>query len=76
MISEKARSAVIIDVEHLLAMGVVVRVGSADAWAATRRLLGVGVRIGTEQQLVRRPVCQSTHSMCPLHQSNGREDTA
>ncbi|HTJ72712.1 MAG TPA: hypothetical protein VL551_34555 [Actinospica sp.] len=43
-----------IDVDHLLAAGVVVRVGGADVWAATRRLLGAGVRIGTEQQLARR----------------------
>lgn len=43
-----------IDVDHLLAVGVVVRVGSADLWAATRRLLSAGVRIGTEEQLARR----------------------
>jgi hypothetical protein len=62
---------VTIDVDHFLAMGVVVRVGGADAWAATRRLLGVGVRIGTEQQLARRqahrgadPECDQCHGCC------------
>ena len=42
-----------VDADHLLALGVVVRVGSADLWAVTRRLLSAGVRIGTEEQLAR-----------------------
>lgn len=51
-----------IDVDHLLAVGVVVRVGSADLWAATRRLLSAGVRIGTEEQLARRKAVGSIQS--------------
>ena len=43
-----------IDVEHLLAAVVVVRVGSADLWTLVRRLLSAGVRIGTQEQLARR----------------------
>lgn len=48
-----------IDVDHLLAVGVVVRVGSADLWAVTRRLLSAGVRIGTEEQLARHGTTRS-----------------
>ena len=44
-----------IDVDPLLHSGVVVRVGSADLWTATRRPLSAGMRIGTEQ-----PVCRKT----------------
>ena len=51
-----------IDVDHLVAMGVVVRVGSADAWTAVRRLLGAGVRIGTEEQFARRPAAAATRT--------------
>jgi len=43
-----------IDIEHILAGMVVVRIGSADLWAITRRLLSAGVRIGTEEQLAHR----------------------
>lgn len=53
-----------VDVDHLLAMGVVVRVGSADAWTATRRLLGAGVRIGTQEQSARRPTCACAVVAC------------
>jgi hypothetical protein len=55
------------DVDHLLALGVVVRVGCADLWAATRRLLGAGVRIGTEEQLSRR---KASSDVRPSHGEN------
>lgn len=52
-----------INLDQLLAAGAVVRVGGADVWNATRRLLGVGVRIGIAQQ--------STNSLpCPCHALN------
>lgn len=44
-----------IDIEHILAAMVVVRVGSADLRTIVRRLLSAGVRIGTEEQLAHRP---------------------
>jgi hypothetical protein len=51
-----------IDMDHLVAMGVVVRVGGADALTFTRRLLGAGVRIGTEEQLARRMAAESART--------------
>ncbi|MEY9930788.1 hypothetical protein ABH926_005435 [Catenulispora sp. GP43] len=45
-----------IDIEHLLAAMVVVRIGSADLWTIVRRLLSAGVRIGAEEQLAHRGV--------------------
>lgn len=49
-----------IDMEHLLAVVVVVRVGSADLWTVIRRLLSAGVRIGTEEQLARQTLARRT----------------
>jgi hypothetical protein len=53
-----------IDVDHLVAIGVVMRVGSADAWAVTRRLLAAGVRIGTEERLARRVAAKIARTAC------------
>lgn len=50
-----------INIDHLLAAGIVVRVGGADAWSAIRRLLGAGVRIGTEQQSAKSGGCRCEH---------------
>jgi len=53
-----------IDVDHLVAIGVVIRVGSADAWTVTRRLLEAGVRIGTEEHLARRMAAKIARTAC------------
>jgi hypothetical protein len=57
---------------HLVAIGIVIRVGSADAHAVTRRLLGVGVRIGTEEHLARRTAAKSASITCGGHPSHRR----
>jgi hypothetical protein len=46
--------------QNVLAVVVVVRVGSADLWALIRRLLSAGVRIGTEEQLAHRAATVGT----------------
>ncbi len=53
-----------IDVDHLVAIGVVARVGSADVRAITRHLLEAGVRIGTEEHLARRMAARIARAVC------------
>ena len=63
------------EVAHLVAIGIVIRVGSAGVWAIARRLLGVGVRIGTEEDLARRMAAKSACITCggqPSHRRGER----
>ncbi len=61
-------------VTYAAAIGVVIRISSADAWAVTRRLLGAGVRIGTEEHLARRMAAKSACTTCGDLPSDGGEE--
>jgi hypothetical protein len=57
------------EVAHVVEIGIAIRVGNADAWAATCHLPGVVMRIGTEEHRV---AAKSVCITCGDHPSHGR----
>lgn len=57
------------EVAHLVEIRIAIRVGNADAWADTRHLPGVVVRIDAEEH---RMAAKSACITCGDHPSHGR----
>jgi hypothetical protein len=57
------------EVAHVVEIGIAIRLGNADAWAATRHLRGVVVRMDAEDH---RMAAKTACITCGDHPSHGR----